>query len=421
MSKMITMLASGTRGDVQPYVALGRGLQAAGYEVRVATHLEFRAVVEGHGLEFARLEGNLSQVMIRPNGQMALTFDGNLLRSLRAALDFMRAARPVYERLLATAWQACQNSGAIVIGLPTVWGAPIAEALGVPCLWAFLQPFSRTRAFPSALLPSAITLGSLYNRLTYFVIEQALWHPWRTVINHWRRETLYVRSAPFLGPYHDLAGAPILYGFSSQVIPRPTDWPPMHVIAGYWFLDDPPDWQAPAELRRFLDAGPRPVYVGFGSMGVQDPARALAVIDRALAACDLRAVLALPDDFDVRAPPQSRRFVIRDVPHSWLFPQMSAVMHHGGAGTIAAGLRAGVPALITPLAVDQFFWGKRLAELGVGPRPIPQRDLNVEKLTQALQQATQDETMRARAQVLGQAIRAEDGVQQAVKLIQARV
>jgi UDP:flavonoid glycosyltransferase YjiC (YdhE family) len=414
--RTLIFLTSGTYGDAAQYVALGRAVQAAGDRVVIATHRSFRALVESRNLSFALLDGNPSELMTQPGEQSALTFDGDWLRSLRATVRFWRAARPVYVRLLASAWQACREAkpDAIILGLPTTWGVHIAEALGVPCLWCCSQPLSRTRAFPSALLPTTFSIGPAYNWLTHLLAEQALWQPWRSLINRWRRETLGRPPAPFSGPG---AARQVLYGFSPRVVPRPADWPPSHVITGYWFQDEPLGWTPPTELADFLEAGAPPVYIGFGSPGTRRPIETVHLITQALTLSGLRAVLALPGGFPSNVPLPLNVLPISRTPHVWLFPRVAAVVHHGGAGTTGTGLRAGLPTLILPLAVDQFFWGKRVAELGVGPRPIPQRALNAEKLAQALTQAAQDQAMRSRAQILGDALRAEDGAGRAVGII----
>ncbi len=417
MTKTISLLTSGTRGDVQPTIALGLGLQSAGYRVQIATHASFRAWVERYGLAFALVDGNPSELMTRPGGQSALTFDGNWLRSARATLGYMQEARPIYERMLTSAWQACQGSDAVIFGLPTTWGIHIAEALHIPCLGCFLQPFSRTREFPSALVPSTFSLGPAYNWLTHLAVEQALWQPWRSIINRWRRTVLHLPAVSLAGPRLQ---APLLYGFSPEVVRHPADWPNSDVITGYWFLDEPSEWTPPAELVRFLKAGPPPVYIGFGSPGTRQPLEIVASVVRALETHRLRGVLALASEIE-NLPLPDTILPIAKAPHAWLFPRVAAVVHHGGAGTTAASLRAGVPTLVTPLAVDQFFWGKRVEALGVGPRPVPQRSLTAARLAHALEQATQTEAMRARAQALGKAIQAEDGVQRAVEIIRSRV
>ena len=423
MSRPIIILASGTRGDVQPWLALGLGLQAAGYRVVVATHANFRPLVESRGLPFALVEGSPNDLLARGDGRSALTYDGNGVRSAGATLKFLREARPLFERMLESAWEACQGAGALVVGLATTWGDHIAQALGVPCVWGLGQPFSRTRAFPSVFQPFTFSLGGTYNWITHLALEQLMWQPWRAVINRWRRRTLGLPPAPFTGPYPDLHArrTPCLYYFSPLVVPRPADWPASHVVTGYWFLDQPSDWAPPADLLRFLDAGSPPVYIGFGSMRLRRPQEVLAMITRALEATRLRAVMALDSVFAGDILPPSSVYPVSEIPHNWLFPRMAAAVHHGGVGTTTVGLRAGLPTIVAPVGVDQFFWGERVAALGVGPRPIPQRAFTAEKLAEALSQATQDQGMKARASALGQGIAAEEGVARAVEVMRSIV
>lgn len=416
MTKSITLLASGTRGDVQPYLALGIGLRDAGFDVRIATHENFATLVATTGLTFARLDDNPSDLFARPGGEDALRFDWrHPIRNLRASLEYWRAARPVLARLLASGWRAAQGSDALVIGLPTLWGEHIAEALQIPHLRALLQPITPTRDFPSPLLPFNFSLGAMYNRLTYRIVEQAMWLAWRGAINHWRRATLRLESAPI---FHRASHAPTLYGFSAHVIPQPRDWL-SEQITGYWFFPTP-RWTPDPALEKFLNTAAPPVYIGFGSIGVREPLKTLTIIQQTLARTGWRAIISTTHNFANARLPENI-FPVTDVPHDWLFPKMAAVVHHGGAGTTGAGLRAGVPTIIMPLAVDQFFWGRRIAELGVGTQPIPQNKLSADSLSAALAQATSDETIRTRAKLLAQKISTEDGVARAVALIRAHV
>jgi UDP:flavonoid glycosyltransferase YjiC (YdhE family) len=418
--KTVVFLASGTRGDVQPYLALALGLKAAGLRAVVATHLEFRPLVEGAGLPFALLDGNPSAWMTRAGGQSALTYDGDLLRSARATLAYLQAVRPLFARLLTSAREAARGADVLVAGLATSWGLHLAEALRVPCLWAFLQPVARTRLFPSALLPFRFSLGGEYNMLTHRLIEQIMWQPWRRQLNTWRTQ-MGLRPAPFWGLADRLhtPAAGVMVGVSPSVLPRPADWPAGHAVTGYWFQDVDPGWTPPLDLARFIEAG-RVVSIGFGSPGVLQARRTLDLVMRALVLADLRAVVALPRELAGLNLPE-RVLPVEAVPHHWLFPRVRAAVHHGGAGTTGYSLRAGTPTVILPLAIDQFFWGERVAALKVGPRPMPQRTLTAGALAAALCQAVEDAALRGRAQALGAAIRAEDGVGRALDFIRARL
>ena len=234
-----------------------------------------------------------------------------------------------------------------------------------------------------------------------------------------RQDVLGLPSAPFFGPYRSsaLEGQPVLYGFSPSVIPRPIDWDKDKKITGYWFLEEDA-WQPASNLVDFLNSGPAPIYIGFGSMSNRNPEETAELVIKAARLSEQRAILLsgwgglhsndLPDLV----------FLLNAVPHAWLFPRVAAVVHHGGAGTTAAGLRAGVPSIIIPFFGDQPFWGARVAESGVGPKPIPRKTLTAEKLAQALQAAVTNEAMRQRAATLGSRIRAEDGVASAVDILQ---
>jgi UDP:flavonoid glycosyltransferase YjiC (YdhE family) len=213
-------------------------------------------------------------------------------------------------------------------------------------------------------------------------------------------------------------GTPCLSGYSPQVLPKPPDWDDNHYVTGYWFLDAQPDWQPPAELLHFLESGPPPVYVGFGSMSDKAPERQTRLVLRALEITGQRGVLLTGWGAVSSLPTSASVFYVDDVPHSWLFARMAAVVHHGGAGTTAAGLRAGVPSLITPFLLDQYAWADRVVKLGVGPHMPDNQRLTAEKLAHAISTAVTDSALRARAAALGERIRAENGVACAVELIE---
>jgi UDP:flavonoid glycosyltransferase YjiC (YdhE family) len=215
------------------------------------------------------------------------------------------------------------------------------------------------------------------------------------------------------------AGTPWLCGFSTHVLPKPADWDEHQHVTGYWFLDEQPGWQPPEELKRFLDSGPPPVYIGFGSMAHEDPERQTHLALRALELSGQRGVLLTGWGGLTRQAMPSNVLVVEDVPHAWLFPRMAAVVHHGGAGTTAEGLRAGVPNIITAFAPnDQPAWADRVVKLGVGPRVPGIKGLTAEKLAKAIRMAVNDPTMRARAAALGEKIRAENGIARAVEVIE---
>lgn len=353
------------------------------------------------------------------------------LSSGRNPLAFIRRLEqiitPHVSRFLTELVNACQGAECIIYSPLAIPAWHLGEAFGIPTIYAPLVPAWRTRTLSHPLVPHLpIPLGPVnaaYNRLSHLAVEQTAWQMFRTIANRWRVETLGLAPLSRFGPSRAIIerGAPILHGFSRHVVPRPRDWPNWACVTGYWFLDRPVDWTPPARVIDFLRDGPPPVYIGLGSMANGDPARFTEMALAALRRSGQRGMLLsgwaglgqadLPDEV----------CLIDDVPHDWLFPQMAAVVHHGGAGTTAAGLRAGRPTVILPFFADQPFWGQRVHRLGVGPPPIMQRDVTVANLSSAIRRATTDGEMARLAAVLGARIRVEDGVGNAVSMLEKSI
>jgi sterol 3beta-glucosyltransferase len=410
----IAIIALGSRGDVQPYVALGKGLKSAGHQVRLLSHENFARLATAHDLEFCPMYGDV-QAFVESEEMRELLAKGNFLtitsrtsqESKRAAIEWAK-----------TGLMACQGMDWLLAGVGGLYlGQALSEKLGIPLLPAFVFPFTPTTAFPGALFPDAIArLGGTVNWRSHQVVKQILWQGSRAGDSAARQQVFEIPKAPFFGvKAHDRY--PTLYGFSPAVIPKPADWQNTEVT-GYWFLDAAPDWTPPSSLIEFLAAGKPPVYIGFGSMGSRNPEETANLVLQAVERTGQRAIL-LSGWGGLRAEtmPDSV-YLIDSIPHDWLFPQMAAIVHHGGAGTTAAGLRAGVPTVIIPFFGDQGFWGRRVAELGVGTAPIPRKQLTVEHLAQAIQTAVSDPAMRQSAANLGAKIRDENGIDNAVAIIQ---
>ena len=416
----ITILALGSRGDVQPYVALGQGLCQAGHRVCLATQANFEALVSGYGLDFAAIAPDSEQLMGSPTGRAMMTTGQNAPAFL---FKLAQLVQSYAQQTLRLAWQACQGADAVVCNAIAPLGYYLAEKLNIPAFGAWIYPLSRTRAFPAMGTPHWLQLGGAFNRLTYLAQEKITASAFRQIFNRWR-QTLQLRSFPSAGfyPYLYQKQIPILYAFSPTVLPKPKDWPEQTVVTGYWFLDRPPNWQPPTALVDFLQSGSPPVYVGFGSVRSQNSAELVDLVAQALKQVGQRGVLATGwgglESSLCNQPLSSDIFVTDNIPHDWLFSHMAAVVHHGGAGTTAAGLRAGVPSILIPFGADQFFWGQRVAQLGTGPTPIPLKKLSVARLTTAIDTAVNSKPMQARTTELGQKIRTETGVANAVEALE---
>lgn len=413
----IGIIALGSRGDIQPLIALGAGLHAAGHFVRLITNENYAAPVRAQGLDFWPVSGDV-QAVAQSDEMRALLEKGNFL-----AINRLTAVA-VQEAALDWAREALDGGRDVDLLLAGVGGlflaVALAEKLNIPLIQSYVVPFTPTTAFSGALLPPALGRFSGANRLTHHLTRQMMWQAYRTADTRARREVLNLPPASFWGPYATarMHSGPVLYGFSTAVIPRPSNWDANQHVTGFWFLDAGPDWTPPPALVDFLQRGDPPLTIGFGSMIQPRPQETADLILQALAQTGQRAVILSGwGDYQMADLPDTV-FVAEAVPHDWLFPRAAAVVHHGGAGTTAAGLRAGVPSILVPFFGDQPFWGQRVADLGVGPQPIRRAKLTADRLSAAIHAAVSDATMRARAAALGAQIQAEDGVRRAVEVIE---
>ncbi|HLG74019.1 MAG TPA: glycosyltransferase [Chloroflexota bacterium] len=416
----ITILALGSQGDVQPYVSLGQGLLRAGHQVRVATHAAFEPMVRSRGLGFALVRTNPRDLLGTRAGHRWLHGRANALSFARG---FARVAGPAMREIMSDCFAACADADLIAVSLPGVLiGLHLAEKTGAQLVRAFCCP-AATHVTVEGAVRATAGFGGQFSLASDLVLRQALWLFMRKATNEAREAVLGLPPVSLKNPFRrmDLDRVPLLYAFSSAVFFPDPHWGDWVHVAGYWFLDSGPDWRPPAELERFIEAGDPPVYVGFGSMNTPDPRQTTALIVDALSQANVRGVLQTGWGGLHGADLPSRFLAIEGVPHEWLFPRMAAVVHHGGAGTLGYALRAGVPSVIVPFTLDQPFWGRRVQSLGVGPAPVPRRDLTVDRLASAVHQAVTDPGMRSRAKALGRQICEEDGVASAIDWLEHRL
>lgn len=415
-SLRITCLTIGSRGDVQPYIALCKGLLAEGHKPKIATHIEFEPWVKKHGIAFAPVDGDPAELMriCVENGMFTYSF----LRE--ASVKF----RGWIDQLLHSTWKACQDTDLLIESPSAMAGIHIAEALEVPYFRAFTMPWTRTRAYPHAFAVPDHKMGGAYNYITYVMFDAVFWKAIAGQVNRWRKTELGLRSTSLdkMQPNK----VPFLYNFSPSVVVPPLDYSDWIRVTGNWFLDEASDWTPPQELTEFIKEarhdGKKVVYIGFGSIVVSDPAALTKTVVESVLKADVRCILSkgwsdrlgnrdasVPE---VPLPPDILQ--IKSVPHDWLFVQIDAAAHHGGAGTTGASLRAGIPTIVKPFFGDQFFFGQRIEDLGVG---ISMKKLNVSVFSRALWEATHSERMIIKARVLGEQIRKENGVATAIQAI----
>ncbi|KAL9615535.1 MAG: hypothetical protein Q9167_000048 [Letrouitia subvulpina] len=415
-SLRVTCLTIGSRGDVQPYIALCKGLVQEGHRPKIATHREFESWVRKYGIDFAPVEGDPADLMriCVENGMFTYSFLKEASVKFRGWID----------ELLSSAWTACQDSDILIESPSAMAGIHIAEALEVPYFRAFTMPWTRTRAYPHAFAVPEHKMGGAYNYITYVMFDNVFWKAIAGQVNRWRKKELGLRSTNLdkLQPNK----VPFLYNFSPSVVVPPLDYSDWIRVTGYWFLDEATDWTPPQDLADFIGQAradeKKIVYIGFGSIVVSDPAALTRTVVDSVLKADVRCILSkgwsdrlgAADASKPEVPLPSEILQIKSAPHDWLFQQIDAAAHHGGAGTTGASLRAGLPTIVKPFFGDQFFFGSRLEDLGVG---ICMKKLNVSVFSRALWEATHSERMIIKAKVLGEQIRKENGVATAIQAI----
>ncbi|MBK8984732.1 MAG: glycosyltransferase family 1 protein [Chloroflexi bacterium] len=411
----VTIFGAGSQGDVQPCIRLGKGLQQAGLHVLLASPQNFAALIQGEGLPFHPLRGDVQQIMAGETGQKYMETGG--ANPFQSILAMRKMLGPIALQMAEDVLEACRHADALItLAVFAPFGQTIAEIRGIPLILVEPTPVLPTGDFPAPGWPIQKDLGRLHNRLSGFAMMAVIWQWYRPFVNQFRQRfgLRPLHSADF---QRVLTSVPLLGAYSPSVIPQPRDWPGNVHLTGYWFQAAQATWQPPAELEAFLSRGKPPVYVGFGSMAGRNPQHFAGIVLEALAKSGQRGILATGwGGMNVLNVPQDV-FILGAAPHGWLFPRMSVVVHHGGAGTTAEGLRAGAPGVIVPFIVDQLFWGKRVRGLGAGPEPIRANRLTSAKLAQAIHSAVSDSVMKQRAEAVGRAIRREDGVGSAVKIV----
>lgn len=408
----IALLTVGSRGDVQPFAAIARGLQNAGHRVTLAAPSDSEALVVSHDIPFVSLGFDFQALVDSPQAR------GALAGRPRDLLHMIREGRTVTRSMIRVGGTVAADADVIVYHPKIMIGAQVAEATGASAFLAVPAPLvAPTRAFP---VPVGVfpDFGPL-NRMTYALFRLGMM-PYHRLINAWRADALGLQPRGRLADPFSLGGKPIptLYAFSELIVSRPPDWPGHVHVTGYWNLDEANSAYEPSrDLVRFLESGAPPVYVGFGSMVGRDPERTTRIVLEAVRRTGVRAVLARGWGGLCTGEVGPGVYIVDSAPHEWLFPQCAAIVHHGGSGTTAAALRAGRSSVICPFFADQAFWGQRVHTLGAGPEPIPHKKLTSDRLAAAIQTAVEDEGMSKRAGEIRDGLSSEDGVSRAVSLI----
>ncbi len=410
---MITILCSGSRGDVQPYIALAQQLKKTGIAVRIAASRDFAGFIGAYGIDVYPIDVDFESLNVDPAMIKEAQKADNVFKMIRS----FRKMREYGVHMVEKYHAACEKSEAIVYHPGLSIGYFMAEKMGIPSILASPFPMHKTADRLSVVLYGKTKPNPFINRQSYGILQGMLWMASESSLKpFWKK--LYGCLPDGFGPPFERHGDtrhPAVVSCSEHVFSRPADWNPHVYQKGYWFVEEPTEYSPSIELAAFLGKGEKPVYVGFGSMFDRDEAKKISrIIIDALTLSGKRGIISggigslekLPDGI----------LAIDGAPHSWLFPRMAAVCHHGGAGTSAAGFRAGVPSIITPFALDQFAWAQRSYELGVGSKPLPAKRLSAQLLAEAIRFATSRDRIE-NARILGENIARENGAQEAALVI----
>ncbi len=408
----VTLLTYGSRGDIQPFVALAKGLQSAGHNVRLAAPYRFKDFVTDYAVPFVPLAGDPEELSSQLNDARS-----NVFRMIKNMSDYVRSIATDVARV---AFAACDDAELIVHSFLFTTGAhSLARARGIPDVSIQGFPvFTPTQAFPMVAM-AKIPRGKL-SYFSHWLGTEIFWQVGNAGYRQLRKQAPDVFNLKLIWPWRNsnFLQPPLIYAYSPHVLPRPVDWDAQYIhIPGYFFLDTMVGYQAPQSLADFLGEGEPPVCVTFGSMVNQEAERIQRLVLQALRAASQRVILLSGWGSELVSNADGSVLTINSSPHDWLFPRCKAVIHHGGAGTTGAVFRAGIPQLIIPHGMDQSFWGKQAAISGAGAWPIEINRLSETILVKAIHQLELPK-IRLQAQRIGEEIRAEDGVGQAVRIIE---
>ena len=416
----IAITTIGTRGDLQPYIALGVGLKNAGHEVLIVSAKNEEAFVKTYGLDFFPLGVDIQKLM--EGDEVQEMAKGN--NPLKFIISHLKGSKKLKQLMVVTQgeiWTACQGADVIVFhpGMPL--GFFIAKENKLISVMANPFPVIATNDYPAILFYTSPRLGPLFNQITHKIFEKLFWSLSKSaIIEFWNKSVktkMNFSVSPILQQIE--SGMPVLNGYSTLLFKHADKWGKNIHTTGSWVISSEPNFTPPQALVDFINSGTAPIYIGFGSMKDTNSFNLrLNIIADALNRTNQRAIVGLgwSSNSSNQSLPENI-FLIESIPHKWLFPQMKLLVHHGGAGTTATGLTAGKPTIIIPHNADQPAWGQRVYELGVGAKPIPKAKFSAERLAEAIEYALKPEIV-LQAHKFGQQLQKEHGVLQSVKIIE---
>lgn len=409
----VVICTVGSRGDVEPYIALGIELAKLGYEIYISAPIVYKNFVEQANLNYLVMNAINPQDMMKiPEIEQAFASG----KKIKPLILLMEKSKSVISEFLNEMYQNTQGMDAVIASMILYGAYDGAEKQGIPCIYTLLNPAVPTREFPTVVAPH---IPRFLYKASHRCFEKGFWLCFNKACNTLRR-TKWGLSKLAACPIDILRNnhVPTLLGYSGAIIPKPRDWTDNEIITGYWQREPKAEFRPNPELVEFLNSGDsRPIYIGFGSMPIGNVNNLLNIIKEALSISNERAVVFLSYNQKAQLVHDDHIYLIDSTPHSWLFPKVAATVIHGGAGTCAASLRAGKPTIVIPFMGDQSFWGEQIYKQGAGPKPIPYKSLNALKLAKSINEAVNNIQMIESANHIGEILRNENGAALAAEKI----
>jgi UDP:flavonoid glycosyltransferase YjiC (YdhE family) len=419
MATSITIIGLGTRGDVQPLIPLAERLVQQQYDVTIATHDCFKQLIIDHNLKFCSAGGNPMEILESSAGQELLNSGSNPLLNV---FRLVKLAKPIIIEIFQKVFWACSQTD-IILGndVALFLGHYLGKKLNVPHVQIHYYPLHATETMPNIYF----NLNFLHNhkfiqkkiyRLTHFLYEKVFSFLMQSSISE---ACTTILNLPAVDSYSSaLRQTPLtLCAFSPHIVPKPYDWNDRIHLTGYWFLNHEAEWKAPSQIEKFIKAGSAPIYIGLGSKPTENPKKMTDIIIEALCISGQRGILSTGWKGLSKNYEHENVLFTDYIPFDWLFPKMSMVVHAGGLGTTFCGIRAGIPNIVLPFFDDEPFWANRIHALGIGPKPIPFKEINAKKLAHAINEVISNPRIKKDASFFGKLIDAEKGVEKAVHIL----
>ncbi|MDD6491342.1 MAG: glycosyltransferase [Firmicutes bacterium] len=410
--KKIVIATMGSRGDVEPYIALGIELKNLGYDVVVSAPSVYGTLVREHNLEYRELKAvNPQEMMKLPEVEDKFN-KGNMVGAL---VVLMQKSASVINTYLQEMYSNMEGADAVITSMIPYGASDAAEKMNVPMIHTLLNPAVPTKEFPSVIMPY---IPKCAYKLSHKALERGFYICFKKSLNQLRKREWKLPKLKRCPLYtYRMNNHKTLLAYSDSIIEKPHDWSKNEVITGFWQIDEKNEYVPSEELNNFLDeSGKEPYYIGFGSMPIKDVKHTVSMIDEALEAIDEKAVVYLSYNYDQELRHSERICIVKDVPHSWLFPRVKATVIHGGIGTCRASMMAGKPTLVIPFMGDQEFWGLQLSRIGIGPKPVKLKNLNAQLLSELLAELNCPE-YRDKAKEIQKSLSDENGAYKAAKVI----